>query len=70
MSKMIEQLRAGLLVFRILTSILNIEDDQMALSGLDEVSIILALILNVEDDEPGSTRLSCVVLVVVSLRHR
>ena len=66
---MIEQLRVGLSVFRILTSFLNIEDDQMASSGLNEVFRILALILNVEDDEPGSTRLSCLVLVVVSPGH-
>ena len=51
----------GLLIFKILTSILNIEDDQMASSGLDEVFKILALILNVEDDEPGSTYLSYLV---------
>ena len=31
---MIEQLRAGFSVFRILTSILNIKDDQMALCRL------------------------------------
>ena len=67
---MIEWLRVGFYVFRFLTSALNIEDDQMASSGLDEVSRILALILNIEDDEPSSTRLSCLVIVVVSPGHR
>ena len=68
--KMIERLHAGLSVFRILTSILNKEDDQMASSQLDEVSKISAFILNVEDNEFGSTRLICLVLVVVSFGHR
>ena len=67
---MIERLRVGLSIFRILTSIMNIEDDQMALSGLDEIFKISAFILNVEDDEPGSTFLSYLVLVVVSPGHR
>ena len=60
--KMIERLRVGLSLFRILTSNLNIEGDQMALNGLDKVFRISALILNVEDDKPSSTHLSCLVL--------
>ena len=59
---MIERLRVGLSLFRILTSNLNIEGDQMALNGLDKVFRISALILNVEDDKPSSTHLSCLVL--------
>ena len=48
---MIEQLRVGLKVFRILTSVLNVGNDQTTLSGLDEVFRILTFILNVEDDQ-------------------
>ena len=62
---MVKQLRVGLTVFRILTMILNVEDDEMALSELDEVFRILTSILNIEDDEPSSIRWSCLVLVVV-----
>ena len=67
MSKMIKQLRVGLSVFKISTSL--IEDDRMASSKLDEVFRILALIFNIKDDEPSSTHLPCLVLVIVSPRH-
>ena len=49
-------------VFKILTSILNIDDDQIASSGLDDVFRISALILNIEDNDPSSNRLSCLVV--------
>ena len=67
---MIEHLSGLDEVFRILTLILNVEDDQAYLSGLDEVFRISNLILNIEGDEPGSTRLTCLVLVVISSGHR
>ena len=76
------RLQVGLTVFRILTSVLYVENNQMTFfriltlilhvdnqttsSELDEVFRILTLIFNVEDDEPGSTHLTCLVLVVVS----
>ena len=57
--------------FRILTSILNDEDDRTILSGLDEAFRILTLILNDEDDEPGSICLTCLaLLVIITSRHR
>ena len=43
---------------------------ESALSGLDEIFKILTLILDVEDDEPGSTRLTCLVLVIALSGHR
>ena len=49
-SKMIERLRAGLTVFRILTLVLNVDDDQLASSGLHEVFRILTSVLNIERD--------------------
>ena len=55
--------------FKILALILDVDDDQTASSGLDEVFRISALILNVKNDEPGSIRLTCLVLVVVSSGH-
>ena len=58
-------------VFRILTLILNVEDNQTALSGLDEVFRNSTLILNDEDDGPSSTCLTCLaLLVIISSRHR
>ena len=52
---MIARLHVGLTVFRILTLVLNVEDDQMASSGLDEVFRILTSILNVEGDQMASS---------------
>ena len=56
-------------VFKTLTSVLNVENDQMASSRLDELSKILTSVLNVEDDEPGSICWSCLVLFIALSGH-
>ena len=66
---MIERLCVGLTVFKILTLVLNVENDQMASSGLEEFFRILTSVLNVQDDESGSICCSCLVLVIVSSGH-
>ena len=55
---MIEQLRMGFTVFRILTTILNVEDDQMASIGPEEIFKILTSLLNIEDDQMASSGLN------------
>ena len=55
--------------FKISTSVLYVEGDQIASSGLDEFFRILTLVLNVEGDQPGSMCWSCLALVIVSSRH-
>ena len=57
-------------VFRILNLILNVINHQTASSGLDEVFRISTFVLNNKDDEPGSTRLTCLALVIIPFGHR
>ena len=56
--------------FRNLTLILNVEEDRTTSNGLNEVFKILTLILSDEDDMLGSTRLTCLaLLVIISFGH-
>ena len=57
------------MVFRILTLVLNVEDDQMASSRLDEVFKISTSVLNIEGDQMASSGLDEVFKILTSISN-